>query len=380
MPRAHRGEWCPALLTPLKMESVSEARVTGSTLIPEQGEDSSEGSSEESAPEWTPREPPCNVANSTVHSAGASIGTTFHDPEPQPPWVNAGERMPSAVADPGRSLRRSPRQGRPCQVPPLGAKLPLRFDMYTPRSPRLAQNSPFQQKECVNMGPAESHCSSSHSVSPSQACGSHVREVLLSNPRASPDFANARAEVAEAHTELLARAAELRRRERRLKQLERGATLNRISKRHSEADKENFRPCSIGREAPVGENGATRGHLADKRGWSPHGARKSRSCSRSVKQQASSNAEASPRQLRSPRRSPRRTRSRRCLSAGAGSGDDLGECDRRMKKEIRLERRLRRRAEESAAAVWRNALLVAAVVSLCVMSLTALSVAMAIRT
>jgi hypothetical protein len=56
-----------------------------------------------------------------------------------------------------------------------------------------------------------------------------------------------------------------------------------------------------------------------------------------------------------------------------------GDESRRIKKEIRLERRLRRRAESAATDVWRNSLLIAGAVSLCVAGVTALAVALAIR-
>jgi hypothetical protein len=44
-----------------------------------------------------------------------------------------------------------------------------------------------------------------------------------------------------------------------------------------------------------------------------------------------------------------------------------------------LERRLRRRAEEAAAAVWKNALMVAALSSLCVISVISVVVSLAAR-
>lgn len=335
-------------------------------------QESSTGSSGESAPEWTPREPPDSPAASP-RTRRAPRGAYFEEAAPQPPWVsagrvakeNAGECMPSVLADAGWSSRKSPRQSRPCPVPPLCSKLPLRFDMYTPRSPRHLLAQKLGQTESVG--------------------NRQRREVAQSSAlRDNSNLASACAEVAEAHTELLARAAELRRREKRLKRLERGANLN-IRRRGAEVDKENLSPCSSS-ATPLSESSPFVGKSrvaarsfsgVDEHAWSPHGSRGSHSCRRSwSKHQASQSVDSSPRRARS---SPRRARSRRGSSADALSGDDQVDNDRRMKKEIRLERRLRRRAEESAAAVWRNALLVAAAGSLFIVSVVSVFVALAIR-
>mmetsp|Transcript_124732 Transcript_124732/g.216218 ORF Transcript_124732/g.216218 Transcript_124732/m.216218 type:complete len:377 (-) Transcript_124732:89-1219(-) len=375
MLKAHRGEWCPNLPAPLKLATPAEVRSKLSDSMPREEpavdrQESSTGSSGESAPEWTPREPCSTAASPREPSAAQPTGADFQEAELQPPWVNVGECMPSALADAGWSLRKSPRQSGPCPVPPLGSKFPLRFDMYTPRSPRHLLAQKPGQKEC--------------------AASSQRREVVQSSaPRTNSDFANVCAEVAEAHTELLARAAELRRRERRLKKLERGATLSRVRRRRAEFDKENISPCS-GQATPVsecssfvGNNRVAARSLSAVNGHarSPRVGRGSHSCRHGFsKHQASHSVDPSPRHARSPRRSlSRRARSRRSVSAGSLSGDDQLDNDRRMKKEIRLERRLRRRAEESAAAVWRNALLVAAAGSLFIVSVTSVFVALAIR-
>merc|ERR1719162_1828876 len=91
----------------------------------------------------------------------------------------------------------------------------------------------------------------------------------------------------------------------------------------------------------------------------------------------------SPRSARSPRehrefRTPRDAREIRTRRSAPAVGSADGET-RRIKKEIRLERRLRRRAEDSATAIWRNALFIAGAVSLCVGGIVALSVALAVR-
>jgi len=60
------------------------------------------------------------------------------------------------------------------------------------------------------------------------------------------------------------------------------------------------------------------------------------------------------------------------------SDEDLSEYsrrERRLKKELRIEKRMRRRAEDSVASMWWNTLLVVVAVALCVIGVVSLSVA-----
>lgn len=156
-------------------------------------------------------------------------------------------------------------------------------------------------------------------------------------PRLGPHVSSARAKLAEACDQFRETAVEVRRREKRLRQLERLA---------AEEDKENV--------ATSGTNHVM-AHCLECRG--PSGV----TCVVMGVPPAASNAAH-----RSSSKIPE---------------EDLGGCnrERRIRKELRLERRMRRRAEEAAASVWRNTLLAAGTVSLCMVIIIALSVTIFVR-
>lgn len=430
---AHRGAWCPGL--PLPLPTVAEMDTTSTNAGP-LSEVAEDGESSEDSPEWTPREMGERVGARPLSESGPRV--TILDSESQPPWVTMAP---------------------PKAVPRLS--LPQMFDVYTPRSPRSATKPKA----------SSTHLDIPTGYTPHRAndlpCG--IPCGVLCSPRGtcevpcSPGMDTARREVAEAHVELLARAAELRRREKRLQQ--------KIEHQGGGADKENVentndldtsfdsarrsdQECSFdsfrknsrtSRNTPVariapepgdcwtqnrrealldsGRRGAgisgssQRFHTIASsnihrpgdlvHGSGPLPARTRRAKTVSPRELYASRAAFSPRDTCTPRefrtnresrevrrenrevlhdspREAREVRSRRSastatfseISRGSGGADSD---TRRMRKEIRLERRLRRRAEEAATAVWRNALLIAGAVSLCVVGVTALSVAFAIR-
>merc|ERR1712176_1483012 len=71
--------------------------------------------------------------------------------------------------------------------------------------------------------------------------------------------------------------------------------------------------------------------------------------------------------------------SNRGVDEDVSESTELTKRERRLRKELRLERRMRRRAEEAVATVWWNTLLAVCAVSLCVIGIVALSVAFSRR-
>jgi len=398
----HRGAWCPALPLPL-METVielereaSDSFQTSSTFAGPQSEDQDDFS-DASAPEWTPRVSP----RQTEEKAPSS------EAEVQPPWVQMSERdSKRASGDRDLSQGLDKLHGSGPSKPPLVPRLPQMFNVFTPRSPRQAQKQD-------SPGYAHSGCLSSRSLlGAPRSSGNDALRVgipcgvpLQAGMDTSPGLKTARREVAEAHVELLARAADLRRREKRLHRMQhKGGN-----------DKENFAPASgrsyssenfsnysaaapskvkldgvhktvsapidLGRPERLGQGSGPLPARSRAKTVSPRRSAYYESMAPRRAPEFFSPREARvPLEARTPRemrevREIREVRSRRSHPTVACTDSEA----RRIRKEIRLERRLRRRAEEAATAVWRNALLIAGAVSLCVVGVISLSVAIAIR-
>jgi len=465
---------------PVPLSSVAEADDpfhTVSTHVGALSEGQDDGSSEVSAPEWTPRE-----SGPTPTSYQRKRADDL-DSSPQPPWVKMSEyassKGSSAPEDTrlGCSSNKTPRRSgtrRPSSVPKL--PMPLMFDIYTARESRQ-QTSPelYHSPTYPEHGPSGSVddnlsavCSSEGGPTGPNHLSDRLRvgipEEWLTDNAASPRLDDARREVAAAHVELLARAAELRRREKRLKRLERQGSMDKenIDIGHAMPDNTSFvqaspsnvtfdrdckytadlptsrqstrgrdrdghlqasgrdqdrhmqgrvqaspssvtfdRDCKYTADVPTFSRQSTRcrdrdGHLQASgrdqdrhmQGSGPLPTIRSKTCSPRRDSSGGSRMasrrviDLSPPEMRTPREHQashefREVRLRRSEPQIASVDDDGRRAERRKIKV--LQRRLRRRAEEAATSMWRNSLLIAAAVSLCVAGVTALAVALAIR-
>lgn len=433
---SHRGAWCPKLPLPLPTVEEMDTISTNAGLLSEVPEEDAESS--EDSPEWTPR-----------GMGGHAGAPPFLDSESQPPWVTVTDCTEARLS-----------AGSSKPVP----RMPQMFDVYTPRSPQGA-TKPKASPNYLDI-PTEYMPKRADALPYGIPCGVPCSPRLHGDcgVPCSPGLDTARREVAEAHVELLARAAELRRREKRLqRKMEhqgggadkenagstndldtsfditpaksrsdqdysfdsirksssstiRNAPAARITPQQRDSRTQNRQegPLDSGRKGVGLSESSQRfyaaapssihrpGDLVHGSGPLPAPSRRAKTVS--PRQLYASRAAPcmavafSPREVCTPRefrthresrevrredrevrydspREGREVRSRKSAPAVAFSDSDT----RRMKKEIRLERRLRRRAEEAATAVWRNALLIAGAVSLCVVGVTALSVAFAIR-
>lgn len=445
-----RGPWCPALPLPLAtVTEMGEGSDSFQTMSTHAGGTTSEcqdeGSSDESAPEWTPRDHPqrgqagaaasCKYPESLRNSYGS-------DHEVPPPWAQTFECNSAKIDDTHESAGFS----RP-SVPPI-SRMPQQFNVFTPRPPGLSPNGKVHGSNGSSPGYLDSFLEYAHNSprkvsfpsgnSPAKGLSSSgaLRNPqgipyglpVASRPAESPGserarsagrtakgsnqgLESARRELAEAHVELLARAADLRRREKRVSRLEQrgGADKENVGSSNatpSETSLDSVRKCV---SAPLGAHSPSRRYAQEGAGQGS-GPLPSRSrTSRSVPRERERVEMMSPREQLANRMLPRRAcdrdispsrrertlretprsdvptprdsrevRSRRSVPAAASSCT-VDDETRRIRKEIRLERRLRRRAEQAATSIWRNALLIAGAVSLCVAGVTALSVALAIR-
>lgn len=404
--RVHRGQWCPSLDLAVPLRTVAEMD-TMSTQAEATMEVQDDASSDGSAPEWTPRDSSQERTSKQEKKVHGSYA------EQQPPWVKmsdcgsegqSAQDEASLSQDQWMSLK-TPRGAlqRPA-VPRLS--MPQMFDIFTeresrhrpPTSPELYHSPPYP--EHPPSGPVDDDLSATCSSAGVPSVAGDLLRHGIPGSIASPRLDDARREVAEAHIELLARAAELRKREKRLKRLERqgGADKENLGAGHAAPSNALFGSISPRsstldsvRKASTVPSINTRSRSGAMHGSGPLPTMRAKTCSprgssggSRAERAARRVIDYSPREVRTPRehRSShefRELRFRRSEPAVACVEDDARRAERRIRKEIRLERRLRRRAEEAATNVWRNSLLMALAASLAVAGVTALFVVVAIR-
>jgi hypothetical protein len=414
--RPTRGPWCPtlSLSTVSEMDTV-ESLLSTSAPAASESQDciSNDDSSDESAPEWTPRDYKMPQGNFVGTEDGAALKFMR---QPLQPVSMQIECVPAVKMHGIPCIGAADKRERKAPVVP---RLPQMFNVFTPRSPprrvRIAEKEnvghvelgprscadPAFPTECSSHGmqaeEGDDHFFSSSEVAHPQtlrqtpgrgelcsaqiqACNQRGSETLpcgvpcglpCPSPRIqsarSPIINSARREVAEAQVELLARAAELRRRERRLKRLE------------QQVDKENTPAAANTPRTPASGSGLRRRSTPAGRcktgGFTPTGISSNEfSASQSVPPgiplEALPNAAQKTNDAYPPwdLRTPRETRAKR-----SGVNPEDGHARRISKREIRMERRLRRRAESL------NMMLIVVAGSICVVGITALSVALALR-
>lgn len=410
---AFRGQWRASIprLVPegRPMPSVAESSIEITGLREEEmvqqdtkaGCPSTPGSSSAGSPEWTPRDLPEEQfrQDGPTHRGPPQIpaphfrdgfmapASVTHHSRPSVPALAFREFRDAArgsreeefgLAE--RSPRRTPRNGRP----PLGqrererqiergGKMPVQFDIYTPRPEcRYVEDYPFlgtpqrpepelydresPQKSDIFLrmagdpkrrlerqdGPSAYPASVSSGTSPYFDISKSKRSKSAA-PKLDLHVSSARAELAIACAQFKETAVEVRRRERRLRHLEHLAA--------EDDDKDNLRAFHA--SSPIASGS---------------------SCS-SMPAGVACVAMAAPQLQPAGGNVVRRT----CNRAAEEDLSESNKRERRIKKELRLERKMRRRAEDAVASVWWNTLMAVGAVSLCVIGVVALSVAFSSR-